>query len=113
MDTPARTQDIHQTHLTGLSSTPYHDKVLAVHITSPPPPATLTITAETDRIYSPPDAQSHIVVHTPKPRFEVARENLPDVVVWNPWDDKARAMGDFEPKDGWKNMLCVEAGSVS
>jgi glucose-6-phosphate 1-epimerase len=21
-------------------------------------------------------------------------------------------MSDFEPKDGWKNMLCVEAGSV-
>jgi glucose-6-phosphate 1-epimerase len=21
-------------------------------------------------------------------------------------------MGDFEPKDGWKNMVCVEPGTV-
>jgi glucose-6-phosphate 1-epimerase len=33
-------------------------------------------------------------------------------LVWNPWIEKAKGMGDFEPKDGYKNMLCVEAGSV-
>lgn len=45
--------------------------------------------------------------------FSVVRDNLNDVVVWNPWTDKAAGMGDFAPKDGFKHMVCVEAGSVS
>jgi glucose-6-phosphate 1-epimerase len=45
--------------------------------------------------------------------FEIVRDNLEDAVVWNPWIEKAKGMGDFSPKDGYKNMLCVEAGQVS
>lgn len=41
------------------------------------------------------------------------RDGLDDVVVWNPWTEKAKSMADFGPADGWKNMVCVEAGSVS
>jgi glucose-6-phosphate 1-epimerase len=48
-----------------------------------------------------------------KPRFDVIRDNMSDTVVWNPWIEKAKGMGDFEPKDGYKNMLCVEAGAVT
>lgn len=33
-------------------------------------------------------------------------------MVWNPWADKAKAMGDFGD-DEYKTMLCVEAGYVS
>ena len=44
--------------------------------------------------------------------FRVVRDGLRDVVVWNPWTDKAAAMADFAPKDGWRHMLCVEAGAV-
>lgn len=44
--------------------------------------------------------------------FSLVRDNLGDVVVWNPWTDKAAGMGDFAPKDGFKQMICVEAGSV-
>jgi glucose-6-phosphate 1-epimerase len=33
------------------------------------------------------------------------RENFKDVVVWNPYIEGAAAMPDFEPKDGWKNMV--------
>lgn len=44
--------------------------------------------------------------------FTLVRDNLKDVVVWNPWTDKAAGMGDFEPKDGFKNMICIEAGAV-
>jgi glucose-6-phosphate 1-epimerase len=41
------------------------------------------------------------------------RDNLVDTVVWNPWTEKAKGMGDFSPKDGYKNMLCVEVGAVN
>lgn len=33
-------------------------------------------------------------------------------VVWNPWADQARELGDFGD-DEYPNMLCVEAGHVS
>lgn len=47
-----------------------------------------------------------------KPVFSIVRDNLNDLVVWNPWTEKAAGMGDFAPKDGYKQMICVEAGSV-
>ena len=47
-----------------------------------------------------------------KQLFTVSRDNLANVVVWNPWNDKAAGMTDFAPKDGFRNMVCIEPGSV-
>jgi glucose-6-phosphate 1-epimerase len=47
-----------------------------------------------------------------EPLFSIVRDNMDTIVVWNPWTDKANSMCDFEPKTGWKNMLCVEPGAV-
>jgi glucose-6-phosphate 1-epimerase len=47
------------------------------------------------------------------PHLDVVRDNLSDVVVWNPWKEKAGGMGDFAPKDGWQQMICVETGCVN
>ena len=33
-------------------------------------------------------------------------------MVWNPWEQKAKEMADFDD-DGWQHMMCVEAGKVS
>ena len=38
--------------------------------------------------------------------LSVSRKAFDDVVVWNPYVEGAASMGDFEPKDGWKNMVC-------
>ena len=72
------------------------------------------ITGETDRVYTPdtPPQDPVTVSEAGKERFRVVRDNLPDVVVWNPWTEKAGGMADFAPKDGFKAMVCVEAGSV-
>ena len=48
-----------------------------------------------------------------KPKFDVIRDNLSDTVVWNPWIEKAAAMGDFSPDSGFKEMVCVEVGAVN
>lgn len=53
------------------------------------------------------------VYENDKKAFEIVRDNLGDAVVWNPWQDKANSIGDFQPKDGWHKMLCVEAGAVN
>ena len=75
---------------------------------------TLSIASETDRVYTTPNGASDVVTvsESGKTRYTVARDNLLNVVVWNPWTEKAAGMGDFEPKEGYKNMLCIEPGSV-
>jgi glucose-6-phosphate 1-epimerase len=45
------------------------------------------------------------VVQGNKLLFTMQRENFKDVVVWNPYVEGAAGMSDFEPKDGWKNMV--------
>eukprot|EP01134_Creolimax_fragrantissima_P007055 CFRG7055T1 len=44
-------------------------------------------------------------------KVTLEKENLPDTVIWNPWDENAASMGDFDD-EGYNNMICVEAGSV-
>lgn len=89
------------------------DKVLSATSTSPASPSELSFTGETDRIYTPASIDTVLTVSVDsKPAFEVVRENFDNVVVWNPWTEKAMSMADFEPKEGWRQMLCVEAGQV-
>jgi glucose-6-phosphate 1-epimerase len=66
---------------------------------------TLEITSATDRVYeaSPPETT---VLGYKKGLFTLHRDNFKDVVVWNPWSEGVESMGDFEPKSGWKNMVC-------
>jgi glucose-6-phosphate 1-epimerase len=104
-------QDISQTTINGLGSATYIDKVLNAtehQQTSP----SLAITGEVDRVYKSLKQNTTSVLEAGKPRFDVIRDNLVDTVTWNPWIEKAKGMGDFEPKDGYKHMLCVEVGAI-
>ncbi|KAI5290552.1 hypothetical protein KEM55_008558 [Ascosphaera atra] len=77
--------------------------------------AEVAIAGEVDRLYTNVDVKKPVIIaSTPSNNslFTIERESMGDVVVWNPWIDKANGMGDFEPKDGYKNMVCVEAGAV-
>ncbi|KAL2165377.1 hypothetical protein VTH06DRAFT_675 [Thermothelomyces fergusii] len=114
MHTYLRVGDITKVEITGLASAPYFDKVDTAnpHKTQPAEPAGLTITGETDRVYAPAAGADVTVAEAGAPRYRVARDNLASLVVWNPWADKARAMPDFAPDDGFRNMVCVEPGAV-
>ncbi|GMM32439.1 glucose-6-phosphate 1-epimerase [Martiniozyma asiatica (nom. inval.)] len=70
--------------------------------------------SELDRIYKKiPQERILQVVYKGNVIHSVQRESLKDVVVWNPWIDKSAGMADFEPKNGWENMVCIEPGFVS
>ncbi|KAF1813433.1 putative glucose-6-phosphate 1-epimerase [Eremomyces bilateralis CBS 781.70] len=117
-------KDVHTARIAGLSASPYVDKVLKTDATQSEP--FVSIPGTTDRVYYPPGGASTILAicdasgassnPAGTPRFEISRDNMPDVVVWNPWKEGAEAMGDFAPKGddpkGYRGMLCVEAGSV-
>ena len=110
-------QDISRTSVHGLEAAGYIDKVNDKKAT----PATnnlINFTGETDRVYSVPRPATTsltpiTIAENKQPRFEILRDEVDDVVVWNPWDNKAGSMADFGPADGWKKMVCVEVGSVS
>ncbi|KAL8400734.1 hypothetical protein RB594_000949 [Gaeumannomyces avenae] len=113
LHTYLRVNDIKSVSISGLDGAEFVDKV-AANAVSKQAEGGLSITGETDRIYTPTGGPRAPVAVSEGGRkvFEVVRDNLDDVVVWNPWDAKAESIGDFAPKDGYHKMLCIEAGAV-
>ena len=129
---PSLPQDISNgVIIQGLEATPFTDKVAYAaeqeatkhqwkpHKQFPDPPErtepsmdVLTINFETDRIYHIAHDGPIRVLEKESPRFEIVRDMLGDVVVWNPWEKKAAGMSDMGEGE-WRNFVCVEAGSVS
>ncbi|KAK6137325.1 hypothetical protein DH2020_028929 [Rehmannia glutinosa] len=71
----------------------------------------ITFESEVDRVYvSTPDTVG-IVDHEEKRTFVIKKEGLPDVVVWNPWDKKSKAIPDFGNNE-YEFMLCVDAAAI-
>ncbi|RCI11979.1 hypothetical protein L249_4586 [Ophiocordyceps polyrhachis-furcata BCC 54312] len=108
-----KVDDISSVHVTGLEDSFYLDKTDGgkekKHASDP-----VTFSAEIDGVFTPAKGPNHPVVisEAGKQRFRIVRDNLEQIVVWNPWTEKAEGMTDFMPKSGYKNMVCVEAGSV-
>ncbi|KAF2874503.1 galactose mutarotase-like domain-containing protein [Massariosphaeria phaeospora] len=112
LHTYLRIKDITKVEITGLLGVDYIDKVLnaTTHKQSEP---SIKISGEVDRVYGPIPQDTTTVVEDGKPRFDVVRDNLQDTTIWNPWTEKAKAMGDFAPDSGFKEMVCVEVGAVN
>lgn len=69
----------------------------------------LRIEAETDRIYF--DVTAPLLLQEPGRQLRIEAERFPDVVVWNPWQDKATALADLAAGD-FRRFLCVEAALI-
>ncbi|XP_066320313.1 putative glucose-6-phosphate 1-epimerase [Miscanthus floridulus] len=59
--------------------------------------------SEVDKVYLSAPPKIVIIDHEKKRTFVLRKEGLPDVVVWNPWDKKAKAMPDFGDEE-YKSM---------
>lgn len=113
MHTYLRVTDIGQVTVSGLNGASYIDKVKSAS-KAQETQSELGISGEMDRVYTGLQPQKPVVVSQGgKPRFEVIRDNLEDLVVWNPWIDKAAGMSDFAPQEAYKQMICIEAGAVN
>ncbi|KAL0312498.1 UNVERIFIED_CONTAM: putative glucose-6-phosphate 1-epimerase [Sesamum radiatum] len=71
----------------------------------------LTFESEVDRAYLSSSDAVAVFDHEKKRTFVIKKEGLPDVVVWNPWDKRARAIPDFGD-DEYRRMLCVDAACI-
>nr|WP_314575596.1 D-hexose-6-phosphate mutarotase [uncultured Pseudomonas sp.] len=71
----------------------------------------ITFTGETDRIYQDTPDLISIVDPEWKRRIQIQTIGSNSSVVWNPWIEKTKTLGDMEA-DGWQNMVCVETANV-
>lgn len=70
----------------------------------------LRIDDEVDRLYR--DLSRPLLLRTPERSIGVQCDGFPDLVVWNPWEARSRALADL-PDDGFRRMLCVEAAAAA
>ncbi|KAI9856831.1 MAG: hypothetical protein M1824_005204 [Vezdaea acicularis] len=104
MHTYLRINDISRTSITGLT-TAFLSRTTSPHSNHPADTSPLRFKGEIDRTYAAlPTSQPVAVLEGGKEKFSIERDNLEDVVVWNPWSEKAKGMADFAPADGYKNM---------
>lgn len=71
----------------------------------------ITFTGETDRIYQDTADLISIVDPEWKRRIQIQTIGSNSSVVWNPWIEKTKTLGDMEA-NGWQNMVCVETANV-
>lgn len=71
----------------------------------------ITFESEVDRIYLSSPNVIAVLDHERKRTFVIRKEGLPDVVVWNPWEKKSKAMVDFGDEE-YKQMVCVNGAVI-
>jgi len=112
MHTYFRVEDISKVSVSGLESSPYIDKTTSPISTTTSTDEPVVINSTTDRVYTPAGGPTApITINEGGKKYSIIRDNMNEVVVWNPFEGAA-SMGDFSPKDGYKQMICVEAGAV-
>ncbi|KAJ1857898.1 hypothetical protein IW147_004277 [Coemansia sp. RSA 720] len=108
MHTYFQVPDVAQTEVTGLKGVAYIDKVKRVEESEQQD--SIVVTANEDRVYTNVPGVVNVVYGDE--RVSVTRFNFKDVVLWNPWAEKAAEMSDFGDSE-YKNMICVEVGTVA
>ncbi|MDQ6996389.1 MAG: D-hexose-6-phosphate mutarotase [Mariprofundus sp.] len=73
----------------------------------------VTIGSEVDRIYF--DQGQDVVIDDPVlgRAIRVEKRNSHSTIVWNPWIEKCKSMGDFGSDDGYLGMVCVESANAA
>ena len=108
LHTYIRVLDIGAVRLEGLRDTRYrdrtdHDREIVDRADA------VTIDGEVDRLYM--ESPNQLVVREDIRSTKVHAIGFPDVVVWNPWQDKCALLDDM-PNDAYQHMLCVEAAAI-
>lgn len=71
----------------------------------------LAINAPTDRAYLDTEGEVELDDSLLRRRIFLRKQNSLTTVVWNPWQDGAKALADLGDNE-WRHMLCVEASNV-
>ncbi|GLU11341.1 hypothetical protein SLE2022_280960 [Rubroshorea leprosula] len=103
--------DIGEVRVEGLETLDYFDNLMHGERFTEQADA-VTFDGEIDREYLRTPTKIAIIDHGKKRTFELRKDyGMPDAVVWNPWDKKAKALTDLGNGD-YKTMLCVNSAAV-
>jgi glucose-6-phosphate 1-epimerase len=72
----------------------------------------VVITSETDREYLDTPHAVELDDAATGRRIRITNQNSRTTVVWNPWEQKAKALADLRD-DEWRSMICIETSNVS
>jgi glucose-6-phosphate 1-epimerase len=69
------------------------------------------IDREIDRIYKATPSIIYIDDLMTKRRITLSKFGMPDAVVWNPWVERSKQMGDLGAEE-YLDFVCLEAGAI-
>lgn len=103
-----RVLEVENVHLQGLQGLEYRD---AAHGNAIRQESALEVMVdqEVDRVYH--GAKKPLLLAERGRNLGIHAEGFPDVVVWNPWEEKCAQLADMERLD-FRRMLCVEAAAA-
>lgn len=101
--------DITNVSVQGLEDTEYVDKVSGGQRKLQH--GQVIIDSEIDRVYH--GTRAECVIRDPglKREIHISKRGSNSTIVWNPWQEKAKALGDMG-ENGYRRMLCVESGNA-
>ena len=102
--------DLRQVRISGLDACPYLDKVDGFKRKTQK--GDVTIGDEVDRIYLQSTADCIIHDASLQRRIRIAKRGSASTIVWSPWAEKAKQMGDLGA-DGHLHMVCVESANAA
>lgn len=110
LHTYLRVGDIRQARVEGVEGLRYLDRAAngAERLESREP---LRIRGQIDRVYVGAPDRLHVRDASRGRTIVVEKEGFADVVVWNPWSERARTLADLGD-DEYAIMLCVEPANV-
>ncbi|XP_010485396.1 PREDICTED: putative glucose-6-phosphate 1-epimerase [Camelina sativa] len=102
--------DISEVRVEGLETLDYLDNLMNKERFTEQADA-ITFDGEVDRVYLNTPTKIAVIDHERKRTIELRKEGMPNAVVWNPWDKKAKTIADMGDED-YKTMLCVDSGAI-
>ncbi len=102
-------RDVTAISILGLEEAPYLDKTN--HYTINQERAPITITDETNRIYTNTTAECVLDDPLWPRRLRIGKVGSRTTVVWNPWIENSRRMPDFGD-DEYRGMVCIETANA-
>jgi glucose-6-phosphate 1-epimerase len=102
--------DVRKIKVSGLENTDYLDKNAG--FARAHQPGVITLTEETDRIYTNNKHQLLLDDPTFKRQIKISSSGNKNVVVWNPWTKGAAAIKDLDDDD-YKRFICLEVANAA
>jgi D-hexose-6-phosphate mutarotase len=99
--------DVHRVSVAGLAGKSFFDKVTGTERVQQ---GDLRFTGETDAVFRTSDP---VTLYDPAlgRRLVVTTEGADNIVVWNPWDAKAKEVPDIGDDD-WEHFVCIEGANA-